>query len=165
MAKQQSVVIIGGGIMGGDIAIIFAAGNWNVHVMSPSEKTRSSLPARVKTGLEKLDAPDGAAALVKAYATLEEIPWQEIDLVVEAATEDLALKQKLFSQLETLARPDIPLASNTSTFPTRDIDRGAPQERGVIAYGRRGHAQRLQLFENQFIDEVLDRRSAFDRHS
>ena len=44
--NQQGVVIIGGGIMGGDIAIIFAAGNWNVHVMSPSEKTRSSLPAR-----------------------------------------------------------------------------------------------------------------------
>ena len=42
--NQQDVVIIGGGIMGGDIAIIFAAGNWNVHVMSPSEKTRSSLP-------------------------------------------------------------------------------------------------------------------------
>jgi 3-hydroxybutyryl-CoA dehydrogenase len=121
--KKQGVVIIGGGIMGGDIAIIFATGNWNVHVMSPSEKTRASLPARIKTGLQKLGAPDSAAALVKAYADLESIPWQQVDLVVEAATEDLALKQKLFSRLETLARPDIPLASNTSTFPIGDIGR------------------------------------------
>jgi len=121
--KQQGVVIIGGGIMGGDIAIIFAAGNWNVHVMSPSEKTRASLPARIKTGLKKLDAPETAAALVKTYASLEAIPWQDVDLVIEAATEDLALKQKLFSQLETLARPEVPLASNTSTFPIGDIGR------------------------------------------
>ena len=121
--KQQSVVIIGGGIMGGDIAVIFAAGNWNVHVMSPSEKTRASLPARLANGLQKLGAPDSAAGGVKTYADLASIPWQEVDLVIEAATEDLALKQKLFSELETLARPDIPLASNTSTFPIGDIGR------------------------------------------
>src|SRR6185369_2313679 len=122
-SKQQGVVIIGGGIMGGDIAIIFAAGNWNVHVMSPSEKTRASLPARIQTGLKKLDAPASAAALVKTYADLNSIPWQDVDLVVEAATEDLELKKKLFSELETLARPDIPLASNTSTFPIGEIGR------------------------------------------
>ena len=121
MAKQQGVVIIGGGIMGGDVAIIFAAGNWNVYVMSPSEKTRASLPGRLKTGLAKLGAPESAAANVKTITTLEEIPWKDVDLVIEAATEDLALKKKLFSQLETLARPDIPLASNTSTFPIGEI--------------------------------------------
>ena len=122
-AKQQGVVIIGGGIMGGDIAILFAAGGWNVHVMSPSEKTRASLPARLQAGLAKLGAPDGAAGLVRTYANLEAIAWPAVDLVIEAATEDLALKQKLFSQLETLARPDIALASNTSTFPIGDIGR------------------------------------------
>ena len=121
MAKQQGVVIIGGGIMGGDVAIIFAAGNWNVYVMSPSEKTRASLPGRLKTGLAKLGAPESAAANVKTFTTLEEIPWKDVDLVIEAATEDLALKKKLFSQLETLARPGIPLASNTSTFPIGEI--------------------------------------------
>src|SRR3954471_19796045 len=121
MAKQQGVVIIGGGIMGGDIAIIFATGNWNVHVMSPSEKTRNSLAGRLKIGLAKLGAPDSAAARVKTYPNLEAIPWQEVDLVVEAATEDLELKKKLFSQLEKLARPEIPLASNTSTFPIGEI--------------------------------------------
>jgi 3-hydroxybutyryl-CoA dehydrogenase len=120
-AKRSSVVIVGGGIMGGDIATVFAAGNWDVHVMSPSAKTRDALPARLTAGLAKLQADAGLAANVKTYEKLEAIRWQDIDLVVEAATEDLELKRKLFSQLETLARPDIPLASNTSNFQIGEI--------------------------------------------
>ena len=117
MANQQHVVIVGGGIMGGDIATVFAAGNWAVHVMSPSAKTRDSLPARVVAGLGKLGADAKLAANVRSYDSLDAIAWNTVDLVVEAATEELALKQKLFSQLEALARPEIPLTSNTSTIP------------------------------------------------
>ena len=156
--KQQGVVIIGGGIMGGDIAIIFAAGNWNVHVMSPSQKTRDTLPARLASGLKKLGAPDSAAALVKTYASLEAIPWQAIDLVVEAATEDLALKQKLFSQLETLARPDIPLASNTSTFPIGDIGRHLKTRSRVVGlhYFMPAHLVPLvEIIQAEFTDKAV----------
>jgi len=103
--------------MGGDIATIFAAGGWNVHVMSPSGKTRDALPARLNAGLAKLAADPAKSALVRTYASLEAIPWQQVDLVIEAATEDLALKQQLFARIEALARPEIPLTSNTSTIP------------------------------------------------
>ena len=119
--KRSGMVIIGGGIMGGDIATIFAAGNWDVHVMSPSAKTRDVLPARVTAGLDKLGAAASCAANLKTHASLDAIPWPNVDLVVEAATENLDLKKKLFSQLETLARPEIPLTSNTSTFPIGEI--------------------------------------------
>lgn len=121
MAQASSnIVIVGGGIMGGDIAIIFAAAGWNVHVMSPSQKTRDALPARIAAGLKKLGAQAGADK-VKAYAKLEDIDWGSVDLVIEAATEDLPLKQKLFAQIEALARPEIPLATNTSNFPIGEI--------------------------------------------
>lgn len=119
--NKSGMAIIGGGIMGGDIASIFAAGNWDVHVMSPSAKTRDSLPTRVAAGLNKLDADAANAANLKTHASLDAIPWQSIELVVEAATEDLDLKKKLFTQLEALARPEIPLTSNTSTFPIGEI--------------------------------------------
>jgi 3-hydroxybutyryl-CoA dehydrogenase len=119
--RFSSVAIIGGGIMGGDIAIIFAAGGWQVHVMSPSQKTRSALPGRVTAGLGKLAAAAANAANVKTYAALDALPWQDIDLVVEAALEDLPLKQKLFGEIEALARPDIPLTTNTSNFPIGEI--------------------------------------------
>ena len=121
---RQNVVIIGGGIMGGDIAIIFTAGGWNVHVMSPSQKTRDALPARIDSGLRKLGAPAANAANVKTYAKVGDIAWKEVDLVVEAATEDLPLKQKIFSELDALARPDIALASNTSNFQIGEIGKG-----------------------------------------
>jgi 3-hydroxybutyryl-CoA dehydrogenase len=120
-ALQSQAAIIGGGVMGGDISIIFAAGGWNVHVMSPSQKTRDALPARIAAGLKKLGAPAANAALVKTYPTLEELPLQDISLVVESALEDLSLKRKIFADLERLARPDAILTSNTSTFPIGEI--------------------------------------------
>ena len=120
-AKQSGIVIIGGGIMGGDIATIFAAGNWAVHVMSPSQKTRDALPGRVSAGLGKIGADASMLKNLKMYDNLEAIAWADIDLVLEAATENIDLKRKLFSQLETLARPDIPLVSNTSNFQIGEI--------------------------------------------
>ena len=120
-AKQPGIVIIGGGNMGGDIATIFAAGNWAVHVMSPSQKTRDALPGRMQAGLEKLGADAGLLKNLKSYDKLESIAWADIDLVIEAATENLDLKRQIFSQLETLARPEIPLASNTSNFQIGEI--------------------------------------------
>ena len=52
--SSSHAVVIGGGIMGGDIAIVLAAKGWSVHVMSPSEKTRNALPARIAAGLAKV---------------------------------------------------------------------------------------------------------------
>ena len=119
--KTSHAVVIGGGIMGGDIATLFAAHGWIVHVMSPSAKTREALPVRIANGLAKLGAPASNAAQVRCYAELKSIPWPDVAIVVEAATEDLPLKQKLFAEVEALARPDIPLTSNTSNFPIGDI--------------------------------------------
>jgi 3-hydroxybutyryl-CoA dehydrogenase len=124
MAQERTrVVIIGGGIMGGDIATVYAANDWSVHVMSPSARTRDALPARVAAGLSKLGADAARAKNVTAHATLKEIDWSEVGMVVEAATEDLALKQKLFAEVEALAGADVPIMSNTSNFPIGEIGR------------------------------------------
>lgn len=123
-ANSRQAVVIGGGIMGGDIATVFAAHGWTVHVMSPSQKTRDALPARTAAGLSKLGAPASHSAAVRTHAALTSIPWAGIGIVIEAATEDLALKQRLFAEIEALAKPDIPLVSNTSNFPIGDIAKG-----------------------------------------
>jgi len=118
-AKRSGVAIIGGGVMGGDIAAIFAAGGWDVHVMSPSQKTRDALPARVAAAVQQLGGT--RAGGLTAYSALAAVPWKDVDLVIEAATEDLSLKHRLFAEIERLARPDVTLASNTSTFPITGI--------------------------------------------
>jgi 3-hydroxybutyryl-CoA dehydrogenase len=131
-ARNSHVAIIGGGIMGGDMATVFAAGGSTVHVMSPSQKTRDALPARIQAGLAKLGAPAGHASHVAAHPRLEDLPWREIELVCEAAPEELALKQKLFGELEALARDDIPLTTNTSNFPIGEVGK-ALKRRGRVA--------------------------------
>lgn len=129
--NSRQAVVIGGGIMGGDIATVFAAHGWTVHVMSPSQKTRDALPARLSAGLAKLGAPASHASAVKTHDALTSIPWAGISIVVEAATEDLALKQRLFAEIETLAKPEIPLVSNTSNFPIGEIAKGLKHPRRV----------------------------------
>ena len=88
--ERSHVVVVGGGIMGGDVAIVFAANGWNVHVMSPSAKTRAALPGRIEAGLGKLGADPAWARNVSTYTTLDEIDWASVKMVVEAATEDAA---------------------------------------------------------------------------
>jgi 3-hydroxybutyryl-CoA dehydrogenase len=133
MAQAASeAVVIGGGIMGGDIAIIFAAAGWKVHVMSPSQKTRDALPARMIAGLGKLGADASAAGNVKGYEKLEDIPWKSVTFVVEAVTEDLALKQRIFADLEKLAGPDVPLTTNTSNFQIGEVGKHLKHRNRVL---------------------------------
>ena len=124
MSQASHVVIVGGGIMGGDIATVFAAKGWRVHVMSPSQKTRDALGARLSAGLKKVNADAACAKNVAVYTKLEDIAWQSVDLVVEAVTEDLPLKQTLFAQLEALVRSDTPITTNTSNFQIGAVSQG-----------------------------------------
>ena len=129
---RSNAVIVGGGIMGGDIAIIYAANDWTVHVMSPSAKTRDALPLRIEAGLKKLGADVALARNVKTYAKLSDIDWTGINMVVEAATEDLPLKQRLFSEIEALAGESVPIATNTSNFPIGEVGRDLKRRGRVL---------------------------------
>jgi 3-hydroxybutyryl-CoA dehydrogenase len=126
----RHAAVIGGGIMGGDIAVVLAAAGWRVHVMSPSPMTRSSLPTRVAAGLDRVGA--GPTAEVSTCGQLDELPWTAIDLVVEAVTEDLPLKQALFAELGRRSRPDAVLATNTSTFPITQVGKDAAHPGRVV---------------------------------
>jgi 3-hydroxybutyryl-CoA dehydrogenase len=112
------VGIIGGGIMGSGVAAVFARGGWEVHVTTPSAVTRASLPARVRAALASMSPAAAvdtyASGPLTVHATLEELPWPKVDLVIECVSEDLALKQSIFARLDRLAPPGVPLATNTS---------------------------------------------------
>lgn len=121
--RQKAVAIVGGGVMGAGIAAIFAAGGWQVHVMSPTLATRESLPARVRAAQAQIDGAATETAL-QSHASLDDIDWPGIDFVVETVTEELELKRTIFAQLEARARPDTPLASNASIVPISQISAG-----------------------------------------
>lgn len=117
----RRLVVVGGGIMGGDIAFLFAAAGWRVDVVSPSQATRDALPERIDASMTRAAIPASAMGAVNAHARLDEVDWRGVDLVIEAATEDLALKQRLFTEIEALAGADVTLATNTSNFQIGEV--------------------------------------------
>jgi len=131
MQEQQRAVVVGGGMMGADIAAIFASGGHPVDVVQRPGKTRDSLGARLAKAAAQLGGSDRMAVPRDALA---DVPWSDVGIVIECVNEDLALKRRIFAELETLAPPDIPLASNSSGFPISRIAEGlksAPRMLGL----------------------------------
>jgi 3-hydroxybutyryl-CoA dehydrogenase len=118
--SERHALVLGGGTMGVGIIAMFLGGGWKVDVVSRSASTRDGLPAATSRALKAMGKPDNVSGLA-TYATLEEAPWSKIDIVVETVTEDLALKQKIFADMERLSRPGVPLTSNSSSFPISEI--------------------------------------------
>lgn len=121
--SERHALVLGGGTMGVGIIAMFLAGGWKVDVVSRSAATREGLPAATARALKAMGRPEDVSGLA-TWATLEEAPWSKIDLAVETVTEDLALKQKLFADMERLSRRGVPLTSNSSSFPISEIGKG-----------------------------------------
>ena len=83
--------MLGGGKMGADIARVFAAGGWPVHVVEPSGSARASI-----------------RAVATVHASLEEVPWRDTAIVVECIPEHLESKRETFARLERLAPREAP---------------------------------------------------------
>ena len=109
-------LVLGGGTMGVGIIAMFLAGGWKVDVVSRSASTRDNLPDACTRALATMGKPADTTGLA-TYANLPEASWSAIDVAVETVTEDLELKRRLFAEMETLARPDCALTSNSSSFP------------------------------------------------
>jgi 3-hydroxybutyryl-CoA dehydrogenase len=120
--EARHAAIVGGGNMGADIAVLFAAAGWTTHVVEPSAATREKLPARFARALGQL----GRAGIerLQVHSALEDAPWRSIDIAIECIPEKLEPKRALFADLERLARPEAILASNSSAFPISEIGRG-----------------------------------------
>jgi 3-hydroxybutyryl-CoA dehydrogenase len=121
--SARHALVLGGGTMGVGITAMFLAGGWTVDVVSRSAATRDGLPAACAKALAALGKPTDTSGL-RTFATLPEADWSNIDLAVETVTEDLPLKQKLFAEMEALARPGCAITSNSSSFPISAIGKG-----------------------------------------
>lgn len=126
MAKlldKNQVAVIGAGTMGADIAALFAAHGWVVHVVARPGNSHDTLQQRVAVSAAQLGA-DAGSLKVEMATGLETLPWQGIGLVIECLKEDLPLKQKLFAELERFAPADTVLSSNSSGYPISAIGEG-----------------------------------------
>jgi 3-hydroxybutyryl-CoA dehydrogenase len=118
--SEQRALVLGGGTMGVGIIATFLAGGWMVDAVSRSAATREGLAAATARALQAMGKPADTSRLA-THATLSEAAWSHITIAAETVTENLLLKQKLFAEMESLARPDCVLASNSSSFPISEI--------------------------------------------
>ena len=123
MAEKPHIGVIGAGLMGHGIAQVFAAHGHEVTVYDPNEASLGTLRERIQTNLRDLGQPESAAERVSACRTLPETV-RNSQFIVEAALEDLALKQQIFADIEQAAPAHAILASNTSVIPITAIMQG-----------------------------------------
>jgi len=118
----RTLGIVGGGTMGGGIAqVALQAGN-GVLLRDVSGGILEAARARVAAGLAKgvekgkFSAADREAMLGRLKTTTALADLAPADFLVEAATENFEIKRGLFLELDRLARPEVILASNTSSI-------------------------------------------------
>lgn len=122
MAKAR-IAVIGAGLMGHGIAQVFALAGHDVTIYDAAQASLDTVKARITANLKDLGDDPRAVERVTPVADLG-AAVRDADYVVEAVLEDLALKQKLFAEIERHVHPDAILASNTSVIPITDIMQG-----------------------------------------
>ena len=124
---QAHAVVVGGGIMGADVALVLARAGCHTVVVEPGEARRAALPAHLAQGLQQQGAErwSDRVRCVPTLADLSAEAWQGIDLVIECIPEKLPLKQALFAELvQRWPRPDAVLTSNSSQLSDQCHRRG-----------------------------------------
>ena len=141
-ATVERVAVIGAGLMGHGIALEFAVAGRRVAITDASSAALERGLANMRRGADTLAglglapraACDTALQRVTACASLPEAV-AGADLVVEAVSEDLPLKRRVFAELDRACGADVVLASNTSTFMPSALAAGARhRERILVAH-------------------------------
>lgn len=120
--KIQTVAVIGAGQMGSGIAQVFAQAGFPVILYDVAQQQLDKAMAGICASMEKLVAKgkltaEAAAAARKGVTRTTKLEaCAPAHVVVEAAPEQLALKQSLFEKLDRLCKPEVIFATNTSSI-------------------------------------------------
>lgn len=133
--KIQKVGVVGCGLMGHGIAQVAAQSGHDVVVCESEQAFLDKGMGRIQKSVQKLAAKSvekgkasqedadakAAATLGRLTGTLDKADLADCDLVVEAIVEDLDVKKALFSELGSICKAETIFASNTSSFPVKEM--------------------------------------------
>lgn len=127
MKEIKKILVIGAGAMGGGIVQITAQSGFDVFMNDVS-------PERLKAAMERIEKnyrrsvesgvmteAEAAEAIARITATTDLTDAKDVDLVIEAIVEKPEAKKALFEQMSAICKPDVIMASNTSTVSISDI--------------------------------------------
>ena len=118
----QKVGVVGAGTMGNGIAHVFARAGFDVVLCDVEKSFLERALGTIAKNLDrevarsKITAADRDAALGRIQAVTDRARLAACDFVVEAATEKFEIKTGIFRELDALMRPEVILASNTSSI-------------------------------------------------
>jgi 3-hydroxybutyryl-CoA dehydrogenase len=118
----RKIAVIGAGTMGNGIAQVFAQAGFDVYLRDVKKEfvdrglstIERNLKRMVDKGTIPADVADGARKRIRSGLELKGV--KDADFVVEAIVEDFEAKKKLFQEIDPLLRPEVVLASNTSSI-------------------------------------------------
>lgn len=118
----KTIGIVGCGLMGSGIAEILAKNNYDVVVRELNDEFLRGGLARIDNSLQKavdrsklsVDAKEQAMSHIRGTVALEDMA--QCDFVIEAAAENLKLKQDIFTRLDTITHSQVILATNSSSL-------------------------------------------------
>src|ERR1700728_699531 len=122
MTEIKAVGVVGAGTMGNGIAHVFARSGFPVVLCEVEQRYLDRGLETIRRNLEretakgKLTSAEAEKALGLIRGTLEGQDFSICDFVIEAAPERFAVKQELFSELDSVLKPGAILASNTSSI-------------------------------------------------
>ena len=123
----RTVGVIGCGLMGSGIAEVVARAGQDAVVLETSDELVERGRQRIETSTlraverNRLDAEEREAVLGRISLTTDVQDLADVDLVIEAATEDHDTKVGMFRRLDEVTKPEVILASNTSSIPIADL--------------------------------------------
>jgi 3-hydroxyacyl-CoA dehydrogenase len=149
------LVVIGGGTMGGGIAMSAANFGLPVTIVETSEEAlqkglkrcEANWERTVKSGRLSQAEYEKRRALLSGTTDFEKAVG-EADLVIEAVFENMAVKKEVFARLDKAARPGVVLASNTSTLDIDEIASATQRPELVIGMHFFSPANVMRLLEN-----------------
>ena len=135
----KNVTVIGAGTMGNGIAHVFAMKGFNVTIVDVSAEALTKALATITKNLDRMvgkasiteeDKKNTLANITTATKLSEGA--KDADLVVEAASENIEIKLRLFAELSTICKPTAILASNTSSISITKIAAATNKPGNVI---------------------------------
>jgi 3-hydroxybutyryl-CoA dehydrogenase len=136
---MKKIAVIGAGTMGNGIAHVFAQSGFTVSLIDISQNSLDKAVATITKNLDRLLTKERITEEVKNN-TLSNITTytdmakgvSDVELVVEAATENIDLKLNIFKQLDELTAKNVILASNTSSISITQIGAATSRPDKVI---------------------------------
>ena len=136
---MKTIAVIGAGTMGNGIAHTFAQSGFTVKLIDVSEKSLDKGMATIAANLDRMFAKGSITQEDKAKTITNIITYTDIkdgvvgvDLVVEAATENVELKLNIFKQLNEACSHNTILATNTSSISITQIAAATNRPEKVI---------------------------------